>query len=48
MGKKFLKITRERKSQYLVNTSVINILSNYIPHETNTCDDKDPSKNQAY
>ena len=27
---------------YLVNTTIINILSNYIPHETITCDERDP------
>ena len=44
----------------IFNTTIKNILSNYIPHETITCDDRDPTwinknvkqlilaKNQAY
>ena len=27
---------------YLFNKTIINILSNYIPHKTITCDDRDP------
>ena len=28
---------------YLLNNNIKNILSNYIPHKTITCDDRDPS-----
>ena len=39
---------------YLFNKAIKNILSSYIPHEKNTCDDKDPlglaanSKSEQY
>ena len=28
--------------KYILSTTIKNILSNYIPHETITCDDRDP------
>ena len=30
------------KMVHLLNTTIINILDNFIPHETITCDDRDP------
>ena len=40
-GKNFLKIIVNRKVD-IFNITVENILSNYIPHETIKCNDRDP------
>ena len=31
-----------RRKYLFFNKTILNVLSNYIPHETLTCDDKDP------
>ena len=35
--------TNVTKKVSIFNETILNVLSNYIPHETLTCDDKDPS-----
>ena len=34
--------TNVTKKVSIFNEAILNVLSNYIPHETLTCDDKDP------
>ena len=34
--------TNVAKKVYIFNKTILNVLSNYIPHETLTCDVKDP------
>ena len=40
-GKSFRNL-RTNEMVYLYNETIKNILSDYIPHETITCDDRDP------
>ena len=42
LGKKSFRSLRINEMVYLFNNIIKNILSNYIPHKTITCDDRDP------
>ena len=42
LGEKSFRNLRINEMVYLFNKTIKNILSNYIPHETITCDDRDP------
>ena len=43
-GKELVNICKANVNEkvFIVNESVLNVLSNFIPHETKLCDDKDP------
>ena len=42
LGEKSFRNLRINEMVYLFNKTIKNILSNYIPHETITCNDRDP------
>ena len=43
MAKGISERKHKRKSKYILNETILNILWNFIPHEIILCDDRDPS-----